>query len=205
MDRNRKDPDRFHPFRQKDPPFHCLRDRIFFEGSGSIIIAPMTEANSRSSIFLLLFCSTILLSACGSPSLDRGELKKEAHRLLDDWHQAAAKADKEAYFRAMDSSSVFIGTDPTERWDRKAFEEWTAPHFEGDTAWAFTPSERKIRIGDRGTFAWFDEKLETWMGICRGSGVLIRREGNWRIVQYHLAKKIPNPKMDAVLKILKDE
>lgn len=153
----------------------------------------------HSSILLLM-----LLYACSGPSSQRKAIREEANELLDAWHQAAAKGDKEAYFGAMDPNSVFIGTDPSERWDREAFEEWTAPHFEGDTAWVFHVEDRHMRIAPSKELLWFDERLDTWMGTCRGSGVLIRKGGGWRIAHYHLSKTVPNIKMDAVLELLED-
>ncbi|MFB6257850.1 MAG: nuclear transport factor 2 family protein [Flavobacteriales bacterium] len=152
-----------------------------------------------SSLFLLL----LAFSCSGpSPSFDKEKARKRIQQLLDDWHRAAARADKKGYFGAMDSNAVFIGTDPSERWKKSAFEEWASPHFKGDQAWKFHPSDRHLRFGPQGKTAWFDEKLDTWMGTCRGSGVLLRRSKGWRLAHYHLSKTIPNGRMDTVLKVL---
>jgi hypothetical protein len=34
------------------------------------------------------------------------------------------------------------------------------------------------------------------MGTCRGSGVLVRREGEWKIAHYNLAVTVPNDLID---------
>src|SRR5450432_2578963 len=50
-------------------------------------------------------------------------------RVLDDWHDAAAHADEERYFRHMAEGSVFLGTDMSERWEKAAFRAYAHPHF----------------------------------------------------------------------------
>src|SRR5690349_16554349 len=45
--------------------------------------------------------------------------EKAIGAVLDDWHAAAAAADEERYFGLMTEDSVFLGTDATERWDKK--------------------------------------------------------------------------------------
>ena len=49
--------------------------------------------------------------------------------MLDDWHDAAAKADESRYFGAMTPEFVFLGTDATERWDVASFREFAHPYF----------------------------------------------------------------------------
>ena len=50
-------------------------------------------------------------------------------------------------------------------------------------------------------FAWFDELLETEMGICRGSGVLKLEENTWKIKHYVLSATIPNELMKQVIEL----
>ncbi|MFT5715668.1 MAG: hypothetical protein ACI9WT_002254, partial [Flavobacterium sp.] len=49
--------------------------------------------------------------------------------------------------------------------------------------------------------AWFDELLNTQMKICRGSGVVIKIDGEWKIKHYVLSMTVPNKNVDAVIKI----
>lgn len=152
---------------------------------------------------LILFIS--VTASCTSSSFDEEKARQNIDQLLDRWHQAAAEADGDRFFGSMTEEGIYIGTDPGERWTRKEFEEWAAPHFEGEKAWAFEAKERHIIFAEGGRTAWFDESLKTWMGPCRGSGVLTKEKEGWRIAHYHLAKSIPNPKMDSVLEVLSEK
>ena len=58
-----------------------------------------------------------------------------------------------------------------------------------------------IRFNNDKKMAWFDELLNTQMKICRGSGVLILINGNWKIKHYVLSMTIPNDTTDEVIKI----
>ena len=94
--------------------------------------------------------------------------------LMDRWHRAAATADEDRFFGTMAADGVYLGTDATERWLRDAMALWAAPYFQRETAWAFTPRERHWQLSDDGETAWFDEHLDSWMGVVRGSGVLTK-------------------------------
>ncbi len=120
--------------------------------------------------------------------------------LLDAWHQAAAVADEAAFFGTMSAEGVYLGTDASERWPRDSMAVWAQPYFERDTAWAFTPRDRYWQLSADGQTAWFDELLDGWMGVARGSGVLSQKPGEpgWELRHYNLALTIPNDKMEAV-------
>lgn len=120
------------------------------------------------------------------------------NQVIDQWHEAAAQADAETYFGLMDEHAVFLGTDATERWTRSEFEAWAAPHFEGQSAWTLKPLGRRVTVSRNGRVAWFDEDLETSMGPCRGSGVLEKVGGEWKIMHYVLSMTIPNDAVDEV-------
>ena len=61
---------------------------------------------------------------------------------LDDWHKAASDANFDTYFRFMDTSFVFLGTAPGERWKKDAFEKFSKPYFDKGQAWDFKASNR---------------------------------------------------------------
>ena len=49
--------------------------------------------------------------------------------------------------------------------------------------------------------AWFDEQLENAkLGVCRGSGVLVKADGAWKIKQYNLTMLVPNEIAEDVAK-----
>ena len=121
--------------------------------------------------------------------------------MLDSFNTSAANADYKAYFNFYTDDAIFTGTDATERWNKKEFMAWAKPYFDKKTTWHFTSLERHIYFNKTGTLAWFDELLNTQMKICRGSGVLIKQDNGWKIMQYILSATIPNEVMDSVVKI----
>ena len=126
-------------------------------------------------------------------------IKKEVNTLLTNWHKAASEADFNGYFNKMDSISVFIGTDASENWTKTKFAAFSKPYFDKGKAWDFKTLERNIYINDSGNFVWFDELLNTWMGTCRGSGVLEKKQDIWKIKHYVLSVEIPNEDVQAVI------
>lgn len=120
--------------------------------------------------------------------------KREAaiNNLMDNWHKAAAKANEDVFFGSMTDSAIYIGTDASERWVKPDFMEWSKAFFERKSAWKFKPSKREIYFSADGRTAWFEEQLDTWMGVCNGSGVLTHTETGWKIEHYHLSVTVPN-------------
>lgn len=113
-------------------------------------------------------------------------------KVLNNWHQASATADADAFFGAMTKDGVYLGTDASERWLRDELREWSKFAFERDTAWAFTASKREIYFSENQKIAWFEEMLDTQMGTCRASGVLTKIGGVWKIKHYDLSIMVPN-------------
>ena len=149
-----------------------------------------------SWIFLVVF----ILPCIG---FSQDEEKTTIDSLLDSWHKAAADADFERYFSKMTDDGVFIGTDATENWQNTAFREFSKPYFDKGKAWSFTAVERNIYIGDSGKIAWFDELLDTQMELCRGSGVVKKENGQWRIAHYVLSIAVPNENVAELVKLKK--
>lgn len=127
--------------------------------------------------------------------------KMQINTTLDSWHKAAAKANFNNYFNLMTEDAVFIGTDATENWNVAEFKSFSKPYFDKGKAWDFKRIERNIFTGDQNNIAWFDELLDTHMGICRGSGVLKKVNGNWKVQHYVLSIAIPNDNVDAITKM----
>ncbi len=124
-------------------------------------------------------------------------------KLLDDWHQAAAASDEARYFALMSADSVFLGTDATERWSKDAFQAYARPHFAAGKGWAMQATKRNIVVEPAGHLAHFDEELETkGLGPARGSGVLVLRDGVWKILHYNLSITVPNDRFGVVKEAL---
>lgn len=142
----------------------------------------------------------LLLCACATA---RDETPP-VNATLDAWHRAAAEANEGSYFGAMAPEFVFLGTDATERWDLASFRAFAHPYFARRKAWTFTPRERHVIFSPRGDVAWFDEKLDSASyGECRGSGVLRRMGGEWKIAHYNLTIPIPNDLAKSVVEMIR--
>lgn len=127
-----------------------------------------------------------------APAVAQEEARMTVDSLLTAWHRAAAEADFEGYFGAMAEGGVFIGTDASENWDKNAFMAFSKPYFDRGRAWSFQAVERHIFISPDGQTAWFDELLDTWMQLCRGSGVAVLTDRGWKIAHYVLSLTMPN-------------
>ncbi len=113
--------------------------------------------------------------------------------VLDDFHAAASEADEERYFSHFAVSGMFIGTDAGERWTRDQFRGYAHPHFSQGKGWTYDARDRHVTLSADGRSAWFDELLDNAKyGECRGTGVLQRYDGEWKIEQYHLTIPMPN-------------
>ncbi|ELR68236.1 hypothetical protein C900_00590 [Fulvivirga imtechensis AK7] len=146
------------------------------------------------NIIIILF----LLVAVGAGAQD----KTEINNFLDTWHQAAAVANAEIFFGSIAGDGIYIGTDATERWDKESFWEFSKPYFDRGKAWDFKPYDRQVFTSEDGTIAWFSELLETWMGVCRGSGILLKDRSGWKIKQYHLSVTVPNDAIQEFIKLV---
>lgn len=131
--------------------------------------------------------------------------KDALNEMLDAWHKSASEAAFDSYFKSMAKASVFIGTDASENWVKKDFKAFSKPFFDRGEAWDFKSLERNVYLSSEGKTAWFDELLDTWMGVCRGSGVLVKTEDGWKIEHYVLSVTIPNENIDAVIEIKKEK
>lgn len=118
--------------------------------------------------------------------------QKDPDLFLNAWHQAAAKADANSFFGSIAEDGIYIGTDSSERWNKAEFLTFAKPYFDRGTAWDFKPFDRDIHYSPNGKYAWFSELLNTWMGVCRGSGIMEKTKQGWRIKQYHLSVTVPN-------------
>jgi ketosteroid isomerase-like protein len=146
----------------------------------------------RLALSLLLF-----VGLAASPGVPSGEAAVAA--VLDDWHDAAAAADEARYFGHFAADAVFLGTDASERWTVAEFRRYAHPYFARGKAWTFKAVERHVAFSPDRSVAWFDELLDTPnLGPARGSGVLLRVGGAWKIAHYDLSVPIPNELMKEI-------
>ena len=103
----------------------------------------------------LLLLSGLLACAPATAPPRAAELTQSAPeadvvRVLDDWHDAAAKADEARYFGHFAQGGVFLGTDGKERWTVPAFRAYAHPHFAKGKAWSFRATRREITWSGKG-------------------------------------------------------
>ena len=126
----------------------------------------------------------------------------EIHKVLDDWHDAAASSDEARYFAHFAKDAVFLGTDATERWDVSSLRAYAHAPFSEGRGWEMRALRRSITIGPEGV-AWFDEELATRnLGPARGSGVMLYEGHQWKLAQYNLTITVPNQRLAEVKALL---
>lgn len=144
---------------------------------------------------LALFClGFILVSGKPNPT-------SELDTIVDDWHLAATEANYDGYFGLMNEAFIFLGTAPGERWTKDEFSAFSKPYFDRGKAWDFKASNRIWNFSKNGKIAWFDEDLDTWMRGCRGSGIMVKKKGKWKIAYYNLHVLIENEKIQPFIEL----
>ncbi len=151
-------------------------------------------------LLLLLSC----FSCSKSEKIDQKSIKREVDLIVDNWHKDVANSNFDAYFNTMTNDAIYIGTDASENWTKKQFMAFSKPYFDKKQTWNFKPLERHVFISDDGKTVWFDELLDTWMHLCRGSGVLIKQGNDWKIKHYVLSVTVPNDSIKSVIEIKKN-
>ena len=163
----------------------------------------------KESLFVSLFFLTFFSWQNSTAQVKNTEeninaVKRQINKTIGSWHKAAASANFEEYFGLMTEDAIFIGTDATENWTLPKFKKFSKPYFDAGKAWNFSTLERNLYVHENIMVAWFDELLDTHMGICRGSGVLMKENGKWKIHHYVLSITIPNENVDEVTELKKE-
>jgi ketosteroid isomerase-like protein len=127
----------------------------------------------------------------------------ELNQVVDGWHKSAAAAHLDSYFAAVTDDFIFLGTDPKERWTKDEFKAFCKPYFDAGKAWDFKPKERNWVFSKNNKVAWFDEKLDTWMEECRGSGIMVKEGNKWKLAYYNLTVVIENEKIKPFIELRK--
>ena len=122
-------------------------------------------------------------------------------QVIDDFHAAAAAGDAKRYLGHLTDSGVFLGTDEWERWPKRpAFTQYVQGRFTEGGGWEYRSVDRNVVVSAGGDMAWFDEViLSPTNGRFRGTGVLQRQEGQWKIAHYAMSFLILNENWDEVI------
>lgn len=140
------------------------------------------------------------LGACQQDAIDTTKDAAAIQALLDDFHEAAALGDKARYLGHYTEAGVFMGTDESERWPlNPTFRTYVEGRFKDGKGWVYTSEKKNIAFSPKGDVAWFDEVTvsEKW-GRFRGTGVLLKEAGTWKMAHYSLTFLVPNAQWDAV-------
>lgn len=158
----------------------------------------------ETALLAFIMCIGVIVGAVLAQSDERASSPQErAAAVLDALHAAASDADGERYFDLFAPDAVFLGTDASERWTIDEFRAYALKRFETGAGWTYTlkPGTRHIRVHN--DLAWFDELLaNAKYGTCRGSGVLRRIGGDWKIEQYVLSFTVPNDVAQDVVRVI---
>ena len=125
--------------------------------------------------------------------------------VIDDFHDAAAHGDNARYLGHMTDDAVFMGTDEWERWPKQPdFVDYVGGRFKDGNGWTYQSVQRNIRLADAGNIAWFDEVIfsET-SGRFRGTGVVVRENGKWKIAHYAMSFLVFNENWQDVIELSK--
>lgn len=158
-----------------------------------------------------LICTVILLLAsCASPQSRCGSGgdsdSMRVNAVLTAWHLAASEGSFDIYFDAMTDDSVFLGTDASERWTKLEFMGYAREPFSDGNGWTYTQVESHIAFDDDRDTAWADEILRNEKyGILRGTSVLNKVDGEWKIAHYSLTFLVPNEKAASVVEVIAEE
>lgn len=157
----------------------------------------------RAFIFLLIIIGPAQIYAAQD---EAAKAKADIDALMTAWHKAAATADEKTYFNLMALDAIFLGTDATERWTKDELRNYAESRFKGGSAWVYWATKRNIFLSADRTVAWLDEELASksyW--TCRGTAVLEKVNGQWKIRHYNLMFTIPNSAVKEIKPIVQRE
>lgn len=171
---------------------------------GARVQSPSVHTNltiTMKKLLAVLCLSLIALTAQASES--DAVLRKQINAFIDEWHDDAANA-RLAYFDKIAPNGIYIGTDKNELWNREQFKAWAKRFFDRKSAWSFKSTKRNVYLSPDKRFIWFDELLDTQMGVCQASGVMRKTDKGFEIEHYQLSIAVPNEVADKVTKIVKE-
>ena len=150
---------------------------------------------------LILACCLFFAALAAHAQQADPALAQQVNAFVDGWHDDAAHARLE-YFDKMAPDAVYIGTDKSELWHRDQFKAWAKRFFDAKKAWAFKAIRRNVYAS--GGMIWFDELLDTQMGVCMASGVVRKTASGYEIVHYQLSMAVPNEVNKQVVQLIKE-
>lgn len=137
-------------------------------------------------------CLTALAAGPGADEAGGGS-EQAVKAMLQDFHRAGVEADGERLFGHLLPDAIIFGTDKTERFTVAEYKAFVEPYLSKGIGWTSVPTEQNVFVSDDGQFAWFDERLDKpGFDELRGTGVLRKVDGAWKVAQFNLAFTVPN-------------
>lgn len=167
---------------------------------GSVIKYFWKLKSALSLVVLIVFGIVNSWTAIGQTSNEDSAIQ-EINSMLNEWHGLAAVGDS-TFFDRFDNESFYLGTDAKEIWTLQEFKDFALPYFKRGSAWSFKTKSRNVYLGTYGNYAWSDEVLDTWMGLCRGTCVMEKKEKHWVIKHYSLTVLVSNKLIKDYVKLL---
>lgn len=144
------------------------------------------------------------LDACQQKNpYNKYENKASLIKFIDNWHKNASQMNLELYFDAIAENGVYIGTDPEEFWTKSEFKNWVNKTIKLKSGFYFQTIDRNIFFNDEEDMAWFNEKLNTSIGICHATGVVTQMRNGWKINYYQLSVTVPNELLKPFIELKK--
>lgn len=159
----------------------------------------------KQILSLILLLSFVACKDKNSQFIANIDVEENVNQMLNQWHKDVAEFNYDAYFDKMSNDAIFVGTDASEVWSKQEFQHFSKPYFDKKQTWDFKPLIRNVYFHKDRKTAWFDEILDTWMGTCRGSGVVMFDGENWKIQHYVLSVAIPNESIKEVISVKKEK
>ena len=152
-----------------------------------------------------LYLAIVWLCSTGVAMADEQETLTAIAATIDGFHAAAARGDETAYLGSMTEDGVFLGTDEWERWPKvPTFTDYVGNRFADGGGWTYRSVERNVVLAEDGDTAWFDEVIVSSADArFRGTGVLLKTDGQWKIAHYAMSFLVLNEIWDDVIQLNK--
>ena len=152
---------------------------------------------------LLIAAAAALLMHSALAADPDTEFRQQVNAFVDGWHDDAAHTRPD-YWDKFTPNAVYIGTDKSEVWSYQDFKAWAKRFWDREKAWSFTAQKRNVYFSPDKKYVWFDEQLNTQMGTCQASGVLLNTSKGFKIEHYQLSLAVPNPLLDSFSKTIRE-
>tara|TARA_B100000927_G_scaffold251451_1_gene216278 strand:- start:16 stop:495 length:480 start_codon:yes stop_codon:yes gene_type:complete len=144
-----------------------------------------------------LFFTLLISSSFLTVQADPKSVTNEADFVISKMWESFVKGDHKMFAETMaqDPDMVTFGTDASERWDGwDDLQKSVKNQFDAFDILNVKRMDKKLNLSDSGEVAWFSEIVD-WEFLVEGknqiikgvryTGVMEKRENEWKIVQFH--------------------